>query len=83
MVPDPATNRIGSTDANGNQLSDPSGSYGYNVSNRIVIAVPISGGQEHYSYSPDNLRAWKMMTDSTEELHFYGAYGERLGRTRS
>jgi hypothetical protein len=51
----------------------------YDVRNRLVTVAPSGGGTEYYSYSPDNLRVWKMTPAGSEELDFYGASGERLG----
>ena len=67
-------------DANGNMTSIPgTASFTYDVRNHIVSAYPSSGGTEQYSYSPDNLRVWKLTPAGGEELDFYGAFGERLG----
>ena len=67
-------------DANGNMTSiSGTASFTYDVRNHIVSAYPSSGGTEQYSYSPDNLRVWKLTPAGGEELDFYGAFGERLG----
>ena len=42
--------------------------------------VPTSGGTEYYSYGPDNMRVWKRPPSGNEEVYFYGAQGEKLGR---
>jgi RHS repeat-associated protein len=48
--------------------------YTYDVENRLTSA---SG--ENYGYDPSNKRIQKQLTNGTEEIHFYGARGERLG----
>ncbi len=78
-----ANNQINS----GGYTYDPSGnmtvmpgitSMTYDVRNRIASAT-LSSGTEKYSYSPDNNRVWRLTATGSEELHFYGAFGERLG----
>ena len=75
---DPATNRFtGSSytyDANGNLKTLGTMTMNYDVANRVTEA-----GTEDYNYGADNLRMYKYRTGANEELHFYGAYGERLG----
>jgi RHS repeat-associated protein len=73
---DPATNRAGggNYDANGNMTSNPLGQMTYDVENRLTS---VSG--ENYGYDPSNKRIQKQLTNGVEEIHFYGAAGERLG----
>ena len=71
-----------SYDANGNMAGMSGTSFTYDVANRIATVLPSGGGNEQYSYGPDNLRVWKLAADGTEELHFYGVLGERLGTYR-
>ena len=67
-------------DVNGNMTSIPgTASFTYDVRNHITAANPSGGGTEQYSYSPDNLRVWKLSPTGAEQLEFYGAFGERLG----
>jgi RHS repeat-associated protein len=70
-----ATNQInGDTyDANGNLISAPQFGGSYDVENRVVRSGDI------YSYSPDNLRVWKLRSNSTEEIYYYDPAGRRLG----
>jgi hypothetical protein len=46
----------------------------------MATFVPTSGGTEYYSYGPDNMRVWKKPPSGPEEVYFYGALGEKLGR---
>jgi RHS repeat-associated protein len=54
--------------------SNPLGQMTYDVENRLTS---VSG--ENYGYDPSNKRIQKQLTNGTEEIHFYGARGERLG----
>jgi hypothetical protein len=42
--------------------------------------APTSGGTEYYACGPDNMRMWKKTPSGNEEVYFYGAQGEKLGR---
>jgi len=70
------TNRINgdSYDTNGNLISSAQGGGQYDGENRLVASVG-----DNYAYGVGNLRVWKSKPDGTEELHIYGASGERLG----
>jgi RHS repeat-associated protein len=74
---DSATNRFtggGYTyDANGNTKTTGGMTLAYDAANRVSAV-----GNEGYLYGGDNLRMYKSKNGS-EELHVYGAYGERLG----
>src|SRR6185503_3150694 len=50
-------------------------------STRFAYRNPsVSGAAgEMYLYGPENLRMYRRKSDGTEELHVYGAHGERLG----
>ncbi len=80
-----ATNQISTSsgygyDASGNLAGGQGFSASYDVQNRMATFVPTSGGTEYYSYGPDNMRVWKKTPTAGEEVYFYGAQGEKLGR---
>src|SRR5215831_16072561 len=50
--------------------------YGYNVENRLTAYMG-SDAAEYYGYDPSNKRIQKQLADGSEEIHFYGARGER------
>jgi RHS repeat-associated protein len=54
------------------------GGAGYDVENRMITSA-YSGGTDYYGYDPSNKRIQKTLPDGTNEIHFYGARGERLG----
>jgi RHS repeat-associated protein len=74
---DPVTNRFTGSgytyDANGNTKTTGGMTLAYDAANRVSAV-----GNEGYLYGGDNLRMYKSKNGS-EELHVYGAYGERLG----
>jgi RHS repeat-associated protein len=68
-------------DANGNFLgaNNQGTVYTYDVENRLTQYVP-SDQPERYGYDPSNKRIQKQPAGgAAEEIHFYGAAGERLG----
>ena len=80
VVPDPSTNHVGSTDANGNSLFTTG--VGYDVSNRLV-----NGGYFNnviYSYAPGNKRVWRGNLASggngysVDEVTFWSVTGQKL-----
>ena len=78
VTPNPSTNHIGSTDANGNDMSTfPYGTY--DVANRLV-----NGGYQtfQYSYAPGNKRVWRGVWSSgtlaTDEITFWSTSGQKL-----
>ena len=67
-------------DANGNMTTAPNiAVLIYDIENRLVSAVPSSGGIESYAYSPNGKRIWKLTPGGTEEFYFYGISGQKLG----
>ena len=84
----PATNRADTLltyDANGNVTSGLliQGTYAtlsYDYENRLASVDTIPA--EQYAYSPDNKRIWMKKPDGTEEIHFYGVSGQKLGQYR-
>jgi RHS repeat-associated protein len=49
----------------------------YDVENRVIQAVN-SNGTEQYGYSPDNRRVYQKTPAGSQQIHFYGANGDRL-----
>ena len=84
--PDPATNHVGCTDANGNTSSASQCGLGavYDVENRLVAWTNQAWG---YAYAPGNKRVWRGAgtydsstgTWSTDELTFWAPNGQKLG----
>jgi RHS repeat-associated protein len=86
VTPDPATNRLGSTDANGNATGTiGGGTPTYDVENRLVS---IGYQNIQYGYAPGNKRVWRglwtldpgtsMMVLTTDEVTFWSAGGQKL-----
>jgi RHS repeat-associated protein len=79
-VPDPATNHVGVTDANGNLAG-----YSYDVENRVL-----GGGGVNYNYAPGNKRLMRASCCTTEnqtgynfpvaseEVTFWSVSGQRM-----
>ncbi len=65
-------------DFNGNMTSGAGATLTYDVANRLASAAEVSGGVEHYGYTPDNKRVLRQLTNGNEEITFYGAQGEKL-----
>ena len=76
-----ATNQLQNAtyDANGNTTSGAGATAAYNVDNRMISAQETSGGIEYCFYAPDGKRVWRQLVDGTQQVTFYGAYGEKLG----
>ena len=74
ITADPSTNRSWNTDLNGNPLAPLQGTATYDVENRLA-----SFGGDLYGYDPSNKRIQKTLVSGANEIHFYGAQGERLG----
>lgn len=74
VVVDPATNRVGTTDANGNTTA-----YIFDVENRMV-SDPFQNWR--YSYAPGNKRVWRGVWTSgaltTDEVTFWSVTGQKL-----
>ena len=69
-----------SYDLNGNMTSGSGATMVYDEANRIFSAAEVSGGTDYYAYTADNKRYYTYSAPSgTEQLTFYGAYGEKLG----
>src|SRR5579883_2520604 len=88
--PDPATNRLGCSDANGNSnVAGICGIYGniYDVENRLVSSSASSGAGASYTYAPGNKRVWRGAGTynadtgqwSTDEVTFWAPNGQKLG----
>ena len=80
VVPDPATNRVGSADANGNSTASIGGQTPYyDVQNRLVA---VGTGNVQYSYAPGNKRVWRGIWTSgslsTDEVIFWSTSGQKL-----
>jgi len=80
VVPDPATNRVFTSDANGNSLGNvPNTSY--DVENRLRSGVP-PGSPFEYSYAPGNKRVWRDVwvnsSLSIDEVTFWSVSGQKL-----
>src|SRR5579872_1760358 len=86
VVPDPATNHVGTTDANGNATGS---GYSYDIENRIVLGgggMSTSGGYQ-YAYAPGNKRVWNGVCCTydqnanlvpAEEITFWSVTGQKL-----
>jgi RHS repeat-associated protein len=80
VTPNPATNVVGSADANGNNTAAIGGAYPtYDVENRLTL-VGYQGVQ--YSYATGNKRVWRGLwtsgTLTTDEVTFWSATGQKL-----
>ena len=80
VVPDPATNHVGSTDYNGNSTAQINGQNPYyDVQNRLVA---VGTGNVQYSYAPGNKRVWRGIWTSgslsTDEITFWSISGQKL-----
>ena len=80
VAPDPTTNHVGSTDANGNSTDALTGGYpAYDVMNRLVA---VGTGYAQYSYAPSNKRVWRGIwtssTLTTDEVTFWSISGQKL-----
>lgn len=77
----PQTNRLTNAvyDANGNMTSGAGASLAYNMDNRMVSAMGVSGGMEIYWYAPDGKRMGRSLSDGTQLFMLNGIYGEELG----
>ena len=82
--PNPSTNAVGSTDANGNasyiNISGTNLPATYDVSNRLVS---VGYGNISYGYAPGNKRVWSSVTDpnsglTTEWVTFWSITGQKL-----
>jgi YD repeat-containing protein len=83
VVPNPATNQVGATDANGNSTgSGTYPSYGYDVENRLINATTGYQTAAWYSYAPSNQRVWRGVVTSstitTDEITFWSITGQKL-----
>jgi len=54
-------------------------SFTYDEANRVSSITEYSGGQEEFSYSPDN-KMVEQLVSGTFEYTWYGAKGEKLGK---
>ena len=94
VVPDPATNRVGTTDANGDALTinnTYTPNMAYDVENRYLgqsVENNYNGDAYRYSYAPGNKRVWRGVwtTDpdsgitslTTDEVTFWSVTGQKL-----
>jgi hypothetical protein len=71
---------VGQTyDSNGNQLSSPLGTLGYDAENRIA---GMSAGGVQYAYDSRNKRIWRSILSSgnlAQQVYIYGVDGQKIG----
>ena len=82
MTPDPSTNHVGSTDANGNTLYNGYIDC-YDVENRFTGPGGFYGaGSFQYSYAPGNKRVWRGVFGTgnyaTDEITFWSVSGQKM-----